>query len=200
MDHGGEALARVEHARLHGVGRNVQKLGDLGDGFALVVDEIDDFPMLGGKRIDRAAQERGALLAGELALGIGCRVDDIERNLVVELLGAPRCERRQRLVPSDPEELGRDARAAREHIGAQPHVEEHVVQQVLGERPVAHHAQDEAKDAVLVAVEQHAHRPAVGHADGLHQGVIRHERVAAWPRRAGPNVGVERPGDGLGRK
>ena len=42
----GEFLARIEHARLHRGFADANNIGDLLDGLAVVIDEIDDLAML----------------------------------------------------------------------------------------------------------------------------------------------------------
>jgi hypothetical protein len=48
LDQLGQFLARIEHAGLHGCGRDTENLRTFTDRLLVVIDEIDDLPMLGG--------------------------------------------------------------------------------------------------------------------------------------------------------
>ena len=52
-----EAPARVEHAGLHGVARNADDVGDLLHRFLVVVDEVDDLPVLPRQAAEALAQD-----------------------------------------------------------------------------------------------------------------------------------------------
>src|SRR5260370_25970288 len=76
-----EALARVEHARLHGVDRNAEDFGDLVDGFLLVVDESYHLAVLGRQGVQAAAEDDLVLVLPHLGFRIAGRIRDIEQTV-----------------------------------------------------------------------------------------------------------------------
>jgi hypothetical protein len=101
-----QALASVEHPRLHSVLWQLDDLGDFLDGLLVIVDEVDHFTVLTGHLLDAAAQLRIAVGMKNRLLGSVRSVrDHFRRGLVKLALLAPaagreRLEPRSRSLPS----------------------------------------------------------------------------------------------------
>src|SRR5262249_46801030 len=132
-----------------------------------------------------------AIFLSEKKLGIVGGIRHGPRKLVVQLdrpfhLGS--ATRRQRLVPRDGQQPGRNRRAPFERTRLAPDVQEHVAQEVLGQALIAHKANEPAIDRDPMPGKQHAHGTLIGIGDTSDQHVIRESlgrRCPSW-RSGGP--------------
>ena len=113
------------------------------------------------------------LLRSSEVSGVSASSAISQHVVLVDVLVLALAQRGQRLEAGDRQQPGRDLRAAFELAGGAPHVQEHLADEVFGHRGVAHHAQDEAVDADVVAGIEHVHRGAVALGDALQQHLVR---------------------------
>src|ERR1700742_2757373 len=85
----GQFFARIKQTRLHGVLRDADDLSHLFHGFFVVVDEIDDLPMLRRKRAQALAQRLTGILLLHRHFRIVGRILDRIGGLVVQFTVLP---------------------------------------------------------------------------------------------------------------
>src|SRR5229473_4212786 len=108
----GQFFARIKQARLHGVLRYTDDFSYFFHGFLVVVDEIDDLPVLRRKCGQALAQRfTGILLLRRHFRIVGSILDRIG-GLVVQFNVLPAAERRQSLESRNRQEPGGDGGSA----------------------------------------------------------------------------------------
>ena len=158
-----QLLARIEHARLHGILRDADDLCDFFHRLLVVVDEIDDLPMFGRKADETVPDDRTLVLLREGRFRIVRRILDCQCRLVVQFLVRFAPQRRQSLEPRDCQQPGRNRGPRFEPTSLTPHVKKNFADQVLGLRFIAHETQREPVNPHVVAREQHLHcEPVAG--------------------------------------
>ena len=116
---------------------------------------------------------RAFILLRQRDLRIVGLILDLRRRLLIQLLLRPAPQRRQRLEAGDAQHPGRHRRAALEFSGLPPDVEEHLADQVLRRRFVAHQPQHEPVHPHMVPREQHLHGEPVALGDPRDQNLVR---------------------------
>src|SRR5436190_9925000 len=81
----GQFPARVEHARLYGSLGGACNLGNVFDRLAVIVDEVQDLPVLVRQVANALAQQLGLVLFQQADFRIVCRVANFSRDLLIEL-------------------------------------------------------------------------------------------------------------------
>ena len=110
------------------------------------------------------------LLQHDLRIVRGIR--DGRRNLLVQFRLDPAAARRERLVAGDRQQPGRHRRACLEGAGLAPDVEEHVAQEIFGQRFVVNQSQQPAIQRDPVPTEQGAHGELVAAGDPHDQRLV----------------------------
>ena len=167
-----ELSACVEHPSLDGVAGNSEDLRNLLHRFFVVVDEIDDLPMLPGKLLHASPQDFPAMLVLEQDFRIIRRIADV-RALVVDRLLGPMSQLGERLVTRDGQNPSGDRRARLEPVRLTPHAEERLAGDIFRDRIIADDPQYETIDPDMVPCEQDLHREPVAGRDLLDQCLIR---------------------------
>src|ERR1700722_20492973 len=93
----GQFLARIKQARLHGVLRYADDFSHLFHGLLMVIDEIDDLPMLWRKSCQALAQRVAGILLLHRHFWIVGRILDRIGGFVIQFNVFPAAPRRQRL-------------------------------------------------------------------------------------------------------
>src|ERR1700738_4325682 len=167
-----QLLARVEHARLHRTRGQAGDRCDLFHRLAVVVDEIDDLPMLIGEPVQRGNQPLVAIFVLHHGLRIPARIADALGELVVELIVATPSQSRKSLVTGDGEEPRGYRRAALEGCGPSPHIEKDFAENVFSERLVANDANEPAIDRGLVAGKEVTHCRVIPGSDPRNENIV----------------------------
>ncbi len=168
----GQFLARIKQARLDGVLRNSDDFGHLFHGFLVVVDEIDDLPMLWRKRRQALAQRFTRILLLHHHFRIVGRILDRVGGLVVQsnVLAAPKC--RQGLEPRNRQEPGGNGGSAFELAGLTPHIEKNLADEVFRNLFVPYEPKPETEHPDMVPSVKHLHGEPVALSDPSDQNFV----------------------------
>jgi hypothetical protein len=181
-EQGGEFLARVEHAGFHGGTWNPHDRRDLLHRLLVIIDEVDDGVVLGRERAQALAQDSVAMLVSPACFGIGSGIGRVRFYWLGRDV-APAPQFRERLEARNRKQPGRRSRVPPKLGRIPPNREKNLTGEVVGARPIADEAQDEAIDTNLVAREQGVHGEPVAGCDPRNQGGIRHVTSRARRRR-----------------
>src|ERR1700676_3354461 len=186
----GQFLARIKQPRLHCVFRYPDDLSDLFHGFLVVVDKIDDLPMIRRKRRQTLAQCLTGILLLRRHFRIVGRVLDRVGGLVVQFNVLPATQRRQGLEARNCQQPGGDGGSAFELASLAPHIEKDFADQVFRNLFVPHQPQAEAKHPDMMPSVQHLHGEAVALSDPSDQDVVRSRLCRTqWPSRKFGRIG-----------
>src|SRR5437667_1037151 len=126
-----QSLARIEHARLHGVLRDADDLRHLFDRLVVVVDQIDDLPMVCRKSFQALPDDCTFVLLREGVFRIVRGILNCLCSFLVQFLVRPAPQRRECLEPRDCQQPGGNRRTPFEPISLTPYVKKDFADQVL---------------------------------------------------------------------
>jgi len=172
----------VRYRRLDRVLRYSDDLRDLLHRLLVVVDQIDDLPVLRRERGQAHAQGIAGILLLYRHFRVVGGVGDRSRRLVVQFRVRPAPQGRKRLEPHNPKQPSGNRRPALEPARLPPDVKEYLADKILGELFVPHQAKSEAKHPDVMAAVQHPHRGFVALGNSGNQGfVCGLQRRTQWP-------------------
>src|SRR5882672_3163976 len=150
----------------------------------MVVDEIDDLPVLRRKCRQALAQRfTGILLLRRHFRIIGSILDRIG-GLVVQFNVFPATKRRQSLESRNRQEPGGNGRSAFELASLAPHIEKNLADKVFRNLFVPHKPKPEAKHPDMVPSVEHLHGEPVALSYSSDQDVVRSRLCRTqWPSR-----------------
>src|SRR5438105_3739756 len=168
----GQFLARIKQARLDGVLRNTDDFGHLFHRLLVVVDEIDDLPMIWRKRGQALAQRVTRILLLHHHFRVVGRILDRVRTLVVQsnVLAAP--ERRKSLKPRNRQEPGGNGGSAFELASLPPHIEKNLADEVFRNLFIPYEPKPETEHPDMVPSVKHLHGEAVALGDPSDQNFV----------------------------
>ena len=150
-------LACVKHARLYRVLGNANDLSHLLHRFLVIVDEIDDLAVVGGKARRGIFAIFRLYRASRRQVRHDPRFLDRLRRLLVQSVLSPLAQERQRLEPRDRDEPSRNGASAFKPARLAPDIQEHVPDDVFRRHLVTQQAKHEAVDPHMVPREQYLH-------------------------------------------
>src|SRR3979490_224313 len=194
----GQSFARIKQARLHSVLRYTDDFGDFFHGFLVVVDEIDDLPMLRRKRGQALAQRSTLVLLLHRHFRIVGRILDRIGGLIVQFNVLPAAQRRQGLESRNGQQPGGNGGSAFELASLAPHIEKNLADEVFRNLFIPHEPKPEAEHPDMVPSVQHLHGEAVALSDPSDQDVVRSRLCRAqWPSRKVGLIGL--PGGSIAK-
>src|SRR5262249_26450854 len=157
----------VEHPCLDRICWDSDYLSYLAYRLFMVVDEIDHLP-LWRRQLHQTLPDQCVTLPGlECDLRVVRWIFDDRSRHIVELLVRAAPEHRKRLIPRNREQPGRDLGLSLESVCLPPDIQEHLAQQILRQRRVPHHSQNEAENAHAMSRIERAHGVPLAVSNGL---------------------------------
>src|SRR6202043_672673 len=173
-----------KQARLYGVFRYSDDFGHLFHGLLVVVDEIDDLPVIRRKGRQALAQRCTSILLLYRDFRIVGRILDRVGGLVFQFNVLPAPQRREGLESRNRQEPGGDGGSAFEFAGLTPYIEEDLADEVFRNLFVADEPKPEPKHPDVVPSVQHLHGEPVALSDPGDQNVVRSRLCRTqWPSR-----------------
>src|ERR1700758_770950 len=139
----------------------------------MVVDEIDDLPMLRRKSAQTLTQRRTGIFLRRRHFGIVGRILDRLGSLVLQLEVLPAPQRREGLETRNRQEPGGNGGSAFEFAGLTPDIEEDLADEIFRDLFVADEPKAEAKHPDMVPSIQHLHGEPVALRDPGDQDFVR---------------------------